>query len=136
MSLQTLKHGHSAAAACDPARSPISNLLNGDFRNSLFGSLRCLRGVFAAFLFTATFTGAFFTAFLATAVFVAFVGAAFFLTAFFAVDFFATAGVAFTAAAFFAAQRFLRAATMAALPAALSLGLRFRFGASAGAADC
>jgi hypothetical protein len=42
-------------------------------------------------------------------------------TAFFTAVFLATLGAAFTAAAFFAAHRFFNAATIAALPAALSL---------------
>ena len=50
--------------------------------------------------------------------------AAFFTGAVFAADFFAASGVIFTAAAFFAANLFRNAATMLALPAAVS----FRFG--------
>jgi predicted membrane channel-forming protein YqfA (hemolysin III family) len=85
------------------ARSLTSNLLSGG--HGLLGGAAAFCRVFAACLFTATFTRAFLTAFLATTfVVVAFVGAAFFLTDLFALDFFATAGVAFTVAAFFAAQ--------------------------------
>ena len=59
--------------------------------------------------FFAAFLTAFFTAFL-TAFFAAF------FTTFFGATFLATAGFAFAASAFFAAQRFLSAATIAALP--------------------
>src|SRR5438046_1133711 len=56
----------------------------------------------------------------------------FFATAFFAMAFFAT-GTVLTAAAFFAAHLFFKAATIAALPAALSL----RFGIEgSGVAAC
>ena len=99
---------------------------------------------FAAFLTVgldfagADFFGAdFFTAaFLAGALFFTTFAGAFFTTAFLTAPFFVAAGFGLAVAAFFAAHRFFKAATIAALPALLSL--RLGLGASSGVAgsDC
>lgn len=70
------QNGAPRRLPCDPATSPALGPTTSATAGS--GGFATFAGVLAAFLFTATFIGAFFAAFLATTFFVvAFVGAAF-----------------------------------------------------------